>query len=170
MSGTILAVESNEVVLEVAPSGLQALLSRSHLTDFESHEAPLFSILKAGMRIPELVVISRDAHRGRVQVSRKPLLIHAARQAAAHGGNVLEPNDIKAGALLPGFVKSLQTNACYIHFLGGLFGVARIHVSSEAYVPYKLHFHIRTIPHLRIRIFQINTSLIYPSTSDLANP
>ncbi|TPX37287.1 hypothetical protein SeLEV6574_g07938, partial [Synchytrium endobioticum] len=134
VSGTILAVESNEAILELSPSGVHGLLSSFHLTDIESNEIPLFSILKPGMEIPELVVISHDAKRGRVHVSRKPWLLHAARQVDSNGGKVPEASNITAGSLLAGFVRTLQKNACFVHFLGEMFGAVKIHNLSDQYV------------------------------------
>ncbi|TPX37608.1 hypothetical protein SmJEL517_g00637 [Synchytrium microbalum] len=156
VSGTVLSVESSEAIIELSPSSLHGILTKSHITDFESNETPLFAILKSGMQMPELVVLSVDASRGRVYVTRKPLLIHAARQAAS-AGSLSSVENVNSGNLLPGFVKSLQSNACYIHFLGGLYGVARIHNLSDQYVS-DISQHVRVGKSLLTLVTDVDTA------------
>jgi rRNA biogenesis protein RRP5 len=95
-------------------------LTKQHLTDHPSHAESLFALLKEGTLLQNLVIIEKDAARGRVNLTMKPLLVEKGVQAV---------ESKSAGDVLPGYVRNVAGNKAFIGFVDGSVGAVKLQVS-----------------------------------------
>lgn len=105
VTGTLVEIHKENIVLELQPNKVKALLSLANLANHSS--IPVNSIkdtLKIGQEVAELVVVSKNAEKGLVIVAKKPTAKAKVPSSSIRGSGTLRMEDIKVGMTLPGLV------------------------------------------------------------------
>ena len=128
-SGTVTAVLSDGLMINIPSYDVEGFLPKTHLSDNLTHIEKLFSLITEGDEFSELLILSKDVHRGQLTLSLKPWLIHSAKSGA-----IKNVQELKAGMVLPGFVKNVTETACFVSFVGDLTGMSTLHNISDMFV------------------------------------
>ncbi|KAI1294999.1 rRNA biogenesis protein rrp5 [Mortierella claussenii] len=130
--GKIVTIKKDIIHITLKPSEIKAVLSVAHLSDHLGEQAErVYSSLKEGMVLSELVVLSQDDKRGNVQVSKKPLLVLAAQQRKL----ITKHEDLKEGQVYAAFVRQVAKFGVFVEFGNGLNALAFRHSLSDASDP-----------------------------------
>ncbi|KAF9977457.1 rRNA biogenesis protein rrp5 [Actinomortierella ambigua] len=138
--GKIMAIKEEMIHLSLKPSEIKAVLHKSHLSDhLGDHSTRLLEGLKDGHLLTDLVVLKKDDKRGSVVVSKKPLLVLAAK------ANQLAKDlaSVKPGDVLAGFVRGVTAQNVYVEFANGLSAVAFRQSLSDQFVTDANKFFVR---------------------------
>ncbi|KAI8806617.1 hypothetical protein BJ742DRAFT_679848, partial [Cladochytrium replicatum] len=129
VSGKVIVLSKDSAVVELDGSGAHATLPKAHVSDHPSHVNRMFSLLREGSILREVVVLSKRGQRG-LTVSLKPVLVSLAKS-----GDILQDvSNAQVGIRVPGFVKSVTDSTCFVGFFGEAFGMAKLHNMSDRYV------------------------------------
>lgn len=128
-SGTVSAVLSDGIMVHISEHGVEGFLPKMHMSDNLIHIEKLFSLVREGDKLPEILVLSKDIHRCQLLLSLKPWLLNSAKS-----GIVKNLQELKAGMVLPGFVKNVTERACFISFVGDLTAMSTLHNISDMFV------------------------------------
>lgn len=107
----------DQVYVELADSGLRAVLNVGHLTD-KSASKNQFALkrITVGQTLSDLVVIDKNENRRAIVLTQKPSLIAASKE-----NRLLSSfDDAKEGAVVAGFVRSITQTAIFVQFAGNL--------------------------------------------------
>ncbi|KAF9160265.1 rRNA biogenesis protein rrp5 [Actinomortierella ambigua] len=138
--GKIMAIKEEMIHLSLKPSEIKAVLHKSHLSDhLGDHSTRLLEGLKDGHLLTDLVVLKKDDKRGSVVVSKKPLLVLAAKANQL----VKELSEVKPGDTLAGFVRGVTAQNVYVEFANGLSAVAFRQSLSDQFVTDANKFFVR---------------------------
>ncbi|KAG0235897.1 rRNA biogenesis protein rrp5 [Actinomortierella wolfii] len=138
--GKIVAIKEDMIHVSLKPSEIKAVLHKSHLSDhLGDHSTRLLEGLKDGHLLTDLVVLKKDDKRGSVVVSKKPLLVLAAK------ANRLAKDmaSVKTGDTLAGFVRGVTAQNVYVEFANGLSAVAFRQSLSDQFVTDANKFFVR---------------------------
>ena len=128
-SGTVTAVLPEGLMINLSQYEVEGFLPKMHLSDNLDHIDKMLKLVTEGQVLPEILVLSKDAHRGQLQLSLKPWLLDSTKT-----GLVETIQDLKAGMILPGFVRNVTEKACFISFVGNLIGMSTLHNLSDMFV------------------------------------
>ncbi|KAJ1569857.1 Protein RRP5 [Nowakowskiella sp. JEL0078] len=124
VEGRIIATLPESVLLELVPSNIRATLSKAHLSDHHEHTDRIFATLKEGEILKNLAVLTND--KKGVSVTMKPLLINLAKNK-----KVLKFEDLEVGMTLPGYVRGVKAEACFVAYFGDLCGYTKLHSQNK---------------------------------------
>lgn len=128
-SGTVTASLADGFMINIHSYDIEGFLPKAHLSDNLTHIEKLSSLVKEGDEFSEMLILSKDVHRGQLLLSLKPWLIHSAKSGA-----VTNVQELKAGMILPGYVKNVTETACFISFVGDITGMSTLHNISDMFV------------------------------------
>ncbi|RKP09133.1 hypothetical protein THASP1DRAFT_3428, partial [Thamnocephalis sphaerospora] len=119
------------VLLSLTGTEIRAALPVAHLSDhLDAVPRRLLAKIEVGQILEDLVVLTKNEQHANVLVSRKPLLV-----AAARAGQVCRSiTDVREGDLVPGYVASVTKHGVFVDMLGGLCARAGKHNLSDQYV------------------------------------
>ena len=131
----------DQVYVELAESGLKAILPVGHLTD-KSVSKNQFALkrISVGQTLSELMVIDKDEKRRAIILTQKPSLINASKNKQL----LTSFDDAKEGAIVPGFVRNITATAVFIQFGGNLNALlpkARLPIETQSQADFGLHKH-----------------------------
>lgn len=107
----------DHVFVELAESGLRAMLSVGHLTDGSSKKnQAAWKKIYVGQTMSDLVVLDKNDGRRFIALSRKPSLVKAGQE----GQLLTSFEDAKVGKIYQGFVRNLTVTAVFVQFAGHL--------------------------------------------------
>ncbi|KAG0259771.1 rRNA biogenesis protein rrp5 [Mortierella polycephala] len=119
--GKIVTIKKDIIHLTLKPSEVKAVLSVEHLSDHLGEQPErIYASLKEGMVLSDLVVLSQDANRGSVQVSKKPLLVLAAKEKKL----ITDRKDLKEGQVYAGYVRQIAKFGVFVEFSNGVNALA----------------------------------------------
>ncbi|KAF9954571.1 rRNA biogenesis protein rrp5 [Mortierella alpina] len=126
--GKIVTIKKDIIHITLKPSETKAILPVGHLSDHLGEQAErIHKSLKEGMVLTELVVLSRDAARGSAVVSKKPLLVLAAKQNKL----ITERAQLKEGQIYPCSVRQVTNFGVFVEFCNGVDALAFRHNLSD---------------------------------------
>ncbi|KAF9215680.1 rRNA biogenesis protein rrp5 [Podila verticillata] len=133
--GKIVAIKKDLIHIALKPSETKAVLPVAHLSDHLGEQADrIYSSLKEGHVLTDLVVISKDEERGSVHVSKKPSLVLAAKEKKF----ITSRSDLKEGHVYPAWVRQVAAFGVFVDFGNGIDALAFRHnlsdVSDAVYV------------------------------------
>ncbi|KAG0334330.1 rRNA biogenesis protein rrp5 [Podila humilis] len=125
----IVAIKKDVVHIALKPSETKAILPVGHISDHlgEQSERVLAS-LKEGHVLSDLVVISKAEERGSVVVSKKPMLVLAAKENKF----ITNRSELKEGHVYPAWVRQVTAFGVFVDFGNGVDGLAFRHNLSDA--------------------------------------
>lgn len=127
--GKIISIKKDLIHLTLKPSETKAIIHATHLSDHLGEQVDrIFGSLKEGMIISDLVVLSKDETRGNVVVTRKPILVLAAKEKKL----ITERADLKEGHIYPAFVRQVAKFGVFVEFANGIEALAFRHSLSDA--------------------------------------
>ncbi|KAF9346551.1 rRNA biogenesis protein rrp5 [Mortierella sp. AD094] len=130
--GKIVTIKKDIIHITLKPSETKAVLPVGHLSDHLGEQADrIYHSLKEGMVLSDLVVVSKDDARGNVQVSKKPLLVLAAKQKKL----ISQRADLKEGQVYPAFVRQVADFGVFVEFNNGVDALAFRHSLSDTSDP-----------------------------------
>ncbi|KAJ3186618.1 hypothetical protein HDU85_007438 [Gaertneriomyces sp. JEL0708] len=130
VEGRVISVVADKVLVELKPSLVRGFLEKAHISDHPSVAETLFSGLRDGLELKNMVVIEKDMRRNHVKVSMKGILVEEAK--STEGPRTFA--DFKTGMVFPGFVRNIREKNCYIGGIGDFTAVAHIQNISDRYV------------------------------------
>ncbi|KAF9579822.1 rRNA biogenesis protein rrp5, partial [Lunasporangiospora selenospora] len=111
--GKVQTIKEDIVHITLKPSEVRAILPVDHLSDhLGEHNQRIYSGLKEGMVLSDLLVISQDEGRGHVRVSKKPALVYAAKEKSF----ITKRADLQEGKLYAAFVRQVPTFGVFVEF------------------------------------------------------
>ncbi|KAI8601950.1 hypothetical protein EDD21DRAFT_91525 [Dissophora ornata] len=126
--GKIVTIKKDIIYLTLKPSEIKAVLYVDHLSDHLGEQADrIYHSLKEGMVLTDLAVLSTDETRGSAQVSKKPLLVLAAKQKKL----VTQRSDLKENQIYPAFVRQVANFGVFVEFGNGIDALAFRHSLSD---------------------------------------
>lgn len=119
-----------EVIVELEPSGLKAILSFEHLADGSAQKCQaLAKRIRVGQILKELMVLSKQEAKHLIRLTSKPSLI----QAAKDNRLVKAFEDVVEGSEVQGFVQNITSTGVYVQFANDLTGLLlKQHLPDEA--------------------------------------
>jgi rRNA biogenesis protein RRP5 len=129
ISGTVTAILLDGLMINIPSLNIEGFLPKNHMSDNLTHVDKLFSLVTEGDEFSELLILSKDARRGQLLLSLKPWMIHSAKSGA-----VKNVQELKAGMILPGFVKNVTETACFISLVGDFTAMSTLHNISDMFV------------------------------------
>ncbi|KAF9131428.1 rRNA biogenesis protein rrp5 [Mortierella sp. 14UC] len=127
--GKIITIKKDLIHLTLKPSETKAVIHATHLSDHLGEQAErIFHSLKEGMIISDLVVLSKDETRGSVVVTKKPILVLAAKEKKL----ITERAALKEGHVYPAFVRQVAKFGVFVEFANGIEALAFRHSLSDA--------------------------------------
>lgn len=127
--GKIITIKNGLIHLTLKPSETKAVIHATHLSDHIGEQADrIFASLREGMIISDLVVLSKDETRGSVMVTKKPILVLAAKEKKL----ITERAGLKEGHVYPAFVRQVAKFGVFVEFANGIEALAFRHSLSDA--------------------------------------
>ncbi|KAF9094819.1 rRNA biogenesis protein rrp5 [Mortierella sp. AD031] len=127
--GKIVTIKKDLIHLTLKPSETKAVLHVSHLSDHLGEQVDrIYQSLKEGMIISDLAVLIKDEARGNVVVTKKPILVLAAKEKKL----VTERAGLKEGQIYPAFVRQVAKFGVFVEFGNGIEALAFRHSLSDA--------------------------------------
>ncbi|KAG0275224.1 rRNA biogenesis protein rrp5 [Linnemannia exigua] len=127
--GKIIAIKKDLIHMTLKPSETKAVIHATHLSDHLGEQADrIFHNLKEGMIISDLVVLSKDETRGSVVLTKKPILVLAAKEKKL----ITERAALKEGHVYPAFVRQVAKFGVFVEFANGIEALAFRHSLSDA--------------------------------------
>ncbi|KJE97854.1 hypothetical protein CAOG_007936 [Capsaspora owczarzaki ATCC 30864] len=125
VSGTVTSFDETSLTVLVKDSHGETgsiTIPSSQLTDHVCHEKQLLRVYaEKGFVLDRCLVLAKPAP-GRIELSLKPSLL----EAAASTKVLPAVSTLATGAVLPGFVKSIQPYGVFVGFLNGLTGLTHL--------------------------------------------
>ena len=130
MAGTVSAKTNDEIIVELQPSGLKAILSNGHLTDGSLAKATSAAKkIWVGQAMKELVVLNKDEAKHLVRLSSKPSFL----KAASSGTLLTTFEGVEANAEVVGYVDNVTEKGVFVRFGEKLTGLMlKQHLQDEA--------------------------------------
>jgi rRNA biogenesis protein RRP5 len=128
-NGTVTAILLDGLMINIPSFNIEGFLPKTQMSDNLTHVDKLFSLVTEGDEFSELLILSKDARRGQLLLSLKPWMIHSAKSGA-----VKNVQELKAGMVLPGFVKNVTETACFISLVGDFTAMSTLHNISDMFV------------------------------------
>ncbi|KAF9927845.1 rRNA biogenesis protein rrp5, partial [Modicella reniformis] len=126
--GKIVVIKGNIIHITLKPSEVKAILPVWHLSDHFGEQAQrIHRSLKEGMVLSDMVVTSKDETRGSVQVSKKPLLVLAAKQKKF----ITQRSGLKEGEVYPAVVRQVVNFGVFVDFGNNVDALAFRHSLSD---------------------------------------
>ncbi len=128
--GNVTEKTSEEVVVELEPSGLKATLPVEHLADGSAAKCQsLAKKIRVGQVLKGLMVLSKQEAKHMVRLTSKPSLIKATED-----GRLMKAfDDVAEGSEVSGFVQNITPKGVFVQFAGDLTGLLlKQHLSDEA--------------------------------------
>ncbi|KAG0305918.1 rRNA biogenesis protein rrp5 [Dissophora globulifera] len=127
--GKIVTIKKDIIHIALKPSQVKAVLPVGHLSDHLGEQADrILRSLKEGMVLSDLVVISKDEARGSALVSKKPVLVLAAKQKKL----ITSRSDLKEGQVYPAYVRNVASfGGVFIEFGNGVDAMAPRQAQSD---------------------------------------
>ena len=120
----------DNIMVELEPSGLKAILPIEHLAD-ESAQKCMSSAkrIRVGQVLKDLIVLSKSESKRLIRLTSKPSLVKAVKY-----GNLLKTfDDVVEGSEVQGFVNNTTPTSVFIQFAGDLTGlILKQHIPEEA--------------------------------------
>ncbi|KAF9919994.1 rRNA biogenesis protein rrp5 [Linnemannia zychae] len=127
--GKVVAIKKDLIHLTLKPSEIKAVIHASHLSDHLGEQADrIFHNLKEGMIISDLVVLTKDESRGSVTVTKKPILVLAAKEKRL----ITKRSELLAGHIYPAFVRQVAKFGVFVEFANGIEALAFRHSLSDS--------------------------------------
>ncbi|KND89002.1 rRNA biogenesis protein rrp5 [Tolypocladium ophioglossoides CBS 100239] len=117
VSAKVTQKTEDQVFVELVGSQLKAILPVGHLTD-KSTSKNQFALkrISAGQTLSNLIIIDKNENRRAIILTQKPSLIKASKD-----GRLLSSfEEVKVGAVAPGFVRNITQTAIFVQFAGSL--------------------------------------------------
>ncbi|KAG0047226.1 rRNA biogenesis protein rrp5 [Gryganskiella cystojenkinii] len=119
--GKIVTIKKDIIHLTLKPSEVKAVLPVGHLSDHLGEQAErIYQSLKEGMVLSDLVVLNKDETRGTALVSKKPLLVMAAKEKKL----ITERSQVKVDHIYPAVVRQAVSFGVFVEFCGGVDALA----------------------------------------------
>ncbi|KAJ3056513.1 Protein RRP5 [Rhizophlyctis rosea] len=131
VSGKVLSVAGEGVLVEVLPNGGQAFLPKAHLSDHVGLVEKILGVFKEGSVLEGLVVVAKEEKKGRVVVSRKGLMVAEAKKRE---GKALDVKELTEGQIVPGYVKAITDVGAFVMLAGGVVGLVKVQNVSDGFV------------------------------------
>lgn len=128
--GNVTEKTNDDIIVELEPSGLKAILPVEHLADGSSQKClSLTKRIRVGQVLKELMVLNKQEAKRLIRLTSKPSLLRAAKD-----GKLLKSfEDVVQGAEVQGFVKNITLTSVFVKFAGDLTGLLlKQHISDEA--------------------------------------
>lgn len=121
---------SEEVIVELEPSGFKAILSIEHLADGSAQKCQsLAKRIRVGQILKELMVIGKQEAKHLIRLTSKPSLIQAAKDDRL----VKAFEDVVEGSEVQGFVQNITSTGVYVQFTNDVTGLLlKQHLPEEA--------------------------------------
>ncbi|KAG9253772.1 uncharacterized protein F5Z01DRAFT_708057 [Emericellopsis atlantica] len=160
----------DQLYLELADSGLKAVLPVGHLLDKSLSKCEFkLKRINVGQAMSELLVIDMDEKRRAIILSQKPSLVEAAKQ----GKLLTSFDEVQEGAVVPGYVRHITLTAVFVQFggmLNALLPKSRLPAETHALADFGMHKHqslevkvVSTIPDMqRILVAPADASIETP--------
>ncbi len=132
VSGTVTEKTTNEIVLQLDESGLNAMLSNEHLVDGTAAKAiSAAKRIRVGQTMRDLMVLSKKEHKHFIRLTSKASLIKAANDEKL----LKRLDDVVEGTEVVGFVNNITPTTVFVQFAGDLVGlILKSQISNEALV------------------------------------
>ncbi|KAK9768908.1 rRNA biogenesis protein rrp5 [Basidiobolus ranarum] len=131
VSGKVTSLLEDAIHLILEPSNIRATLPVSHLSDhLGTILKTIVGSIKVGDTLNDLVVFAKNEQKSVAMVSKKPLLVKAAK------ANQLPKSieDVSVGSIVPGYVRSVTDFGVFVGFLGDFGGVSFKNNISDQFV------------------------------------
>ena len=128
--GNVTEKTSEELVLDIEPSGLKATLPFEHLADGSAHRSQsLAKKIRVGQVLRDLMVLSKQEAKHLIRLTSKPSLIKSSKE-----GRLMKVfEDVVEGSEVPGFVQNITPTGVFVQFACDLTGLLlKQHLSDEA--------------------------------------
>ena len=128
--GSVTEKTSEEIVVELDPSELKAIVPIEHLADGSAQKCQsLAKRIRVGQILKDLMVLSKQEAKHLVRLTSKPSLIKAAKD-----GKLMKAfEDVVVGSEVRGFVQNITSTGVFVQFAGDLTGLLlKRHVPDEA--------------------------------------
>jgi rRNA biogenesis protein RRP5 len=129
VTAKVIQKTDDQVYVELADSGLKAILPVAHLTD-KSLSKSQFALkrISAGQTISDLMVIDKNENRRAVILTQKPSLVVSGKNKAL----MTEFEEAREGAVVSGYVRNITPTAVFVQFGGSLHALLpRSRLSTE---------------------------------------
>lgn len=130
VAGNVTENTSEEVTVELEPSGLKAQLPIEHLADGSAQKCQsLAKRIRVGQTLKALMVLSKQEAKHSVRLTSKPSLIKATKD-----GKLMKAfEDVVEGSEVQGFVQNITPIGVFVHFANDLTGLLlKHHLLGEA--------------------------------------
>lgn len=128
--GNVTEKTSEEIIVEIEPSGLKALLPVEHLADGSAQKCQsLAKKIRVSQVLKELMVLSKQEAKHLVRLTSKPGLVKAMNE-----GRLMKAfEDVAEGSEVPGFVQNITPTGIFVQFASDLTGLLlKQHLSDGA--------------------------------------
>lgn len=128
--GNVTEKTSDEIIVEIEPSGLKALLPVEHLADGSAQKCQsLAKKIRVSQVLKGLIVLSKQEAKHLVRLTSKPGLVKAMNE-----GRLMKAfEDVAEGSEVPGFVQNITPTGVFVQFASDLTGLLlKQHLSDGA--------------------------------------
>ena len=128
--GNVTEKTSEQIIIEIEPSGLKALLPLEHLADGSAQKCQsLAKRIRVSQVLKGLMVLSKQEAKHLIRLTSKPGLIKAMKE-----GSLMKAfEDVTEGSEVPGFVQNITPTGIFVQFASDLTGLLlKQHLSDEA--------------------------------------
>ena len=128
--GNVTEKTSEQIIVELEPSGLKAMLPIEHLADGSAQKCQsLAKRIRVGQNLKELMVLSQQEAKHLIRLTNKPSLIKAG-----NAGTLLKAfEDIVEGSEVQGFVQNITALGVFVQFANDLTGLLlKQHLPDDA--------------------------------------
>lgn len=128
--GNVTEKTSEQIIVELEPSGLKAMLPIEHLADGSAQKCQsLATRIRVGQVLKELLVLSKQEAKHQIRLTSKPSLIKATKN-----GRLMKAfEDVVEGSEVQGFVQNITPIGVFVQFASDLTGLLlKQHLPDEA--------------------------------------
>ncbi|CAD6577680.1 MAG: rRNA bioproteinsis protein rrp5 [Alectoria sarmentosa] len=128
--GNVTEKTSEQIIVELEPSGLKAMLSIEHLADGSAQKCQsLATRVRVGQILKELLVLSKQEAKHQIRLTSKPSIIKATKN-----GRLMKTfEDVVEGSEVQGFVQNITPIGIFVQFASDLTGLLlKQHLPDEA--------------------------------------
>ncbi|ORX93442.1 nucleic acid-binding protein [Basidiobolus meristosporus CBS 931.73] len=131
VSGKVTSLLQDVVHLILEPTNIRATLPVAHLSDhLGSILKSITGSIKVGDTISDMVVYAKNEQKSVAMVSRKPLLVKAAKKNQWPKS----ASEVSVGSIIPGYVRNVTDFAVFVGFVGDFGGIAFKNNISDQFV------------------------------------
>ncbi|TPX57769.1 hypothetical protein PhCBS80983_g03584 [Powellomyces hirtus] len=130
VSGSVVGILSDGILVELKPSMVRGYLPKTHLTENPVAAPKLLSGLREGTILKEVLIFGKDTRKGHLMLSMKGSIIQEMKRRKA----VLTFDQFEEGMAVPGYVRNVTEKSCFVGFPGDVVGMAKLHNISDRYV------------------------------------